>query len=146
MTQLSDIWGVCLVIFGGVAWLGQVLSAILPAVAVRLGLAESEKESDPAFFADSRAEAFWDSITLWVLPVSGVLLIAGNSAWTPFGLVGGGTYTYFAGRGILSRIMMGRSGIRIGSRQNVIGGVAALGVWGVSGIVTIIFALLGIDF
>ena len=53
-----------------------------------------------------RGEAIWDSVTLWTLPLAGVLLLLNNPLWVYFGLVGGGMYLYFAGRG-LSRFLAG---------------------------------------
>lgn len=75
-------------------------------MAARLGLLEPESDVDPTFYADVRGEAIWDTMILWTLPVSGVLLILNISLWACFGLVGGGMYLYFAGRGILTRLAM----------------------------------------
>ncbi len=97
--------------------------------------------SRPTYWADIRAEAPWDFLTLWTLVVAGVLLIADNKAWAYFGLVGGGTYVYFAGRGILTRAAMQRSGLRIGSQQNLRLGYTMLAVWGLMGLITIIAAI-----
>jgi hypothetical protein len=131
------VWGILLVLVGSLAWLGQFLSAVRPKTAVKLGLTESEEAVDPVFHADIRAEAWWDLFSLWVLPVAGVLLIAGHNAWLPLGLIGGGIYVYFAGRGIAARITMLRRKIRIGTPQNVRMGIVFLMVWGIFGLGTI---------
>ena len=108
-------WGVLLIIFTLlVCWLGQTIAAFSPKSAVKLGLTESETDVDPAFYADVRGEAIWDAMILWTLPVAGILLILNNSVWAYFGLVGGGSYLYFAGRGIVVRLTMQRRGIAIG--------------------------------
>ena len=115
------------------AWLGQVVAAIKPSTAERFGLIEPETDVDPAFYADVRAECAWDSITLWVLPLAGLLLLLGNRSWTLFGLAGGGMYVYFAGRGILQRITMRRRGIGVGKSGAVASAIVALSVWGLTG-------------
>ena len=112
-----------------------------PATAQRLGLMEAQDSVEPAFWADVRGEAAWDSLTLWTMLVAGVLLVAGSPGWTYFGLVGGGMYVYFAGRGIFARVAMRRRGLRIGTPQGVMTALAFLSAWGVAGLVTIIAAV-----
>lgn len=137
-------WGFIVVALSIVCWGGQALSWLAPASAVRFSLTESEDSVDPAFFADVRGEALWDTLTLWTMPVAGVLLIAGNAAWPYFGLAGGAMYLYFAGRGVATRITMRRHGIRIGSRQNAALGLVFLSVWGVMGLATIVAAVVSL--
>ena len=64
----------------------------------------NEYDVDPAFYADARGEAKWDSLTLWTLPVAGILIMFNSSLWVYFGLVGGSMYLYFAGRAIFTRL------------------------------------------
>ena len=45
---------------------------------------------------------------MWTLPLAGLLLIVGHEAWAWLGLVGGGMYVYFGGRGILTRLELQR--------------------------------------
>jgi hypothetical protein len=56
------------------------------------GLNETEGEVDPAFYADVRGEAIWDSFILWRLPAAGILLMWSSLLWPYFGLAGGGMY------------------------------------------------------
>jgi hypothetical protein len=108
-------WGVILIVFTLIlGWLSQVVNALFPKSAERVGLNEKEAEVDPAFWADSRGEAAWDALSLWTLPVAGLLLVAHHPAWVYFGLIGGGMYLYFSGRAIAVRMSMQRRGIRIG--------------------------------
>ena len=73
---MNIIWGVILIIFTGVlCWLMQVISAFWPAVATKLGVMEPEADVDPIFYVDVQGEAFWDMVTLWTLPVAGILLM-----------------------------------------------------------------------
>ena len=96
---------------------------------------------DPTFFVDARAEAIWDTLILWTLPVAGILLIFGNPVWAYFGLVGGGMYLYFAGRGIIVRQAMRRRGIRTGSRETLKLYYVFLTIWALIAVVTIVLAV-----
>ena len=139
------IWGVVVIALSALCWGGQVLAWLAPATAVRWGLMEAESEVEPVFSADGRGEALWDAIALWPMLIAGVLLAADHSAWPYFGLVGGGSYLYFAGRGIITRIILRRRGFRIGSPPNVTVGLVALGLWGAMACVTIVAAVAALD-
>lgn len=134
------IWGAIITLISGFGFLGQMISASWPETAQKLGLMESESEVDPAFFSDVRGEAVWDSMILWVLPLAGILLMMNIPAWAYFGLIGGGIFLYFSGRGILVRISMTRQNIRIGSRQSLTGVFIFLTLWGLVGILAIVLA------
>ena len=135
-------WGVGLIIFTMlVCWLGQTITAFSPKLAVRLALTEPESDVDPTFYADVRGEAVWDMLILWTLPVAGILLILNNALWAYFGLVGGGSYLYLAGRGIAVRLAMQRRGIRIGKPGTLKFFYVFLTLWGLIAVVTIIMAV-----
>ena len=139
---MNILWGAVLIIFTLiVCWLGQITVVIAPDIATRLGLSEPEADIDPAFFADGVGEAIWDALILWTLPMAGVLLILNNPWWAYFGLVGGGMYLYFAGRGIAQRLMMQRRGIRIGKPEQLKLFYAALVLWGLIALITIVMAV-----
>ena len=141
---MGMMWGFVVVALSVVCWGGQVISWFSPSIAVRLSLTESDDAVDSAFSADGQGEALWDTLTLWTMPVAGVLLIADNAAWTYFGLVGGAMYVYFAGRGLFTRITLRQRGVRIGSEQNVTLALVFLTVWGVMGLVTIVAAVVSL--
>ena len=134
------LWGLVIIGLGLLAWGGQALSWFAPATAVRLSLADAEDRVDAVFWADGRGEALWDAFSLWTLPLAGVLLIAGHEAWTWFGLLGGGMYLYFGGRGIFARVELRRHGHLIGEPADVRLGLTALLIWGVAGLITAIAA------
>ena len=138
---MNVIWGAVLFIISSIAYFGQAISAFWPETAVRLGLTEAEADVDPAFYADVRGEAIWDAAVLWTLPVAGVLLLLNNPVWIYFGLVGGGMYLYFAGRGIVVRRVMQRRGVRIGTPQTLRVIYFFLALWGVTAVITIIVAI-----
>ena len=132
--------GIVIVVLSLLGWGGQTIAWLAPQVAVKLTLMEAEEDVEPTYWADIRGEASWDSLTLWTLLVAGVLLIADNSVWAYFGLVGGGMYLYFAGRGILTRIAMQRRKFRVGKPQNVRLAYVLLTIWGVAAIITVVAA------
>ena len=137
---MEIVWGVVLIVLGLLAWGGQGLSYFAPSTAEKLNLTEGEEKVEPVFWADGQGEALWDFLTLWILVVAGILLLLDHDAWPYFGLVGGSVYVYFAGRGILTRLEMQRSGFRIGDPSNVRLGLIMLAVWGVVGLITIVTA------
>ncbi len=141
---MLTVWGFVVIALSLLCWGGQVFSSFAPAAAARLGLADSEAEVDPVFWADGRGEAQWDAITLWVMVVAGALMTIDHEAWPYFGLVGGGMYLYFAGRGIMTRVIMRTLGHRIGNRQSVAVGLAALAAWGVMAGITIVAAVVSL--
>ena len=141
---MGIVWGVVVVALSLLGWGGQVISRFAPATAVKLALSEPEESVEPAYWADIRAEALWDSLSLWTLLVAGVLLIVDIDAWAYFGLVGGGMYSYFAGRGILSRREMQRRGLRAGSPENLKSAYVFLSISGVAGITTIVTAVVAL--
>ena len=135
-------WGAILIIFTLlVCWLGQTITTFSPKLAARMQLVELESDVDPTFYADVRGEAVWDTMILWTLPVAGILLILDNAIWAYFGLVGGGSYLYFAGRGITVRLAMQRRGIRIGAPGNLKLFYLFLTLWGLIAVVTIIIGI-----
>lgn len=134
-------WGVVMVVTGLVGWGGQLLSATLPSLAVRLGVMEAEDQVDAAFCADVRSEARWDALTTWTLPLAGLLLLLDEPNWAYLGLVGGATYLYFGGRGIGQRLTIQAAGMRVGAPSTVRAAIAALAIWAVVGAVTIALAV-----
>ena len=110
------------------------------AAAVEFVELEAEEDVEPVYWVDVRAEAPWDALTTWTLPVAGLLLVLDVSAWAYFGLVGGGMYVYFGGRGIFQRFAMTRRGMRVGSEQNIRIAYLFLGTWALAGLLTIALA------
>lgn len=137
---METFWAVVLIVLGLVAWGGQTTSWFAPRTAEKLSLVEKEETVEPVYWADIRGEALWDFLTLWTLVAAGILLLLEHETWPYFGLIGGTVYVYFAGRGILTRLEMQRSGFRIGEPGNVRLGLIMLAVWGVVGLTTIIVA------
>ena len=130
---MTIVWGVVIVLVSLPCWFGQVLSLLSPTTAERWKLTESEASVDPILHADGRGEALWDTFTLWVLPLAGVLLVLDLEAWAYFGLFGGGMYLYFGGRGVATRLAIARRGGRVGDADYLRMALVALVVWAVTG-------------
>lgn len=142
---MGIVWGIVVTALSLLCWGGQALSLFAPTRAAELTLTEAEDSVEPAYWADIRGEALWDVLTLWILLAAGVLLIFDSPAWPYFGMVGGGMYVYFAGRGFLTRMEMQRRGLRIGTPQHVRTAYIFLTIWGVTGLVTIIAAAVALS-
>ena len=125
-------------------WGGQTVVWLAPATGVRLNLSEAESDVEPTYWADIRGEAAWDFFTLWTLVVAGVLLIIDHPAWAYFGLMGGGMYVYFAGRGICTLVSMQRRGFRVCRPRNIKMGYTLLAIWGLMGLIVIAAAAMAL--
>jgi hypothetical protein len=141
---MNIIWGIILIIISGFGYAGQVFSTFWPDRAMKLGLTEVEDDVDPTFYADVRGEAYWDTATLWTLPAAGLLLVLGSPMWAYLGLIGGGIYLYFAGRGIFVRKVMQRRNIRIGNPEALKMIYVFLTLWGLVAVFTIVLAIVSL--
>lgn len=139
---MNFIWGIILTSASLKVWIGQIIIAFFPKFAMKINIIESKTEVDKTYFLDMQGSALWDSITLWTLPLSGILLILANPLWTYFALIGGGMYLYFVGRNITSNFKLKRKGIIIGSKKKLIVKLLVLMMWGLIAIITIILALI----
>jgi hypothetical protein len=138
---MTTLWGIVVALLALLAWGGQLVVWLAPDTAVRLSLMEPEDSVEPSFFADVRGEAMWDALTLWTMVVAGALLMAGNSRWAYFGLVGGAMFVYFSGRGISSRRAIQGAGFSVGRPKTVTQAYVFLAVWGAIGLITIVAAV-----
>lgn len=141
---MGTVWGFTVLALSLLAWLGQAISWVAPARAARWSLTEDAKAVEPVFHADVRGEAAWDTLSLWTMVVAGALLVADSPIWAYFGLIGGGMYIYFAGRGLFTRVVMQRRGYRIGAKSNVPLAYAFLAIWGVVGLITIVAGVVAL--
>ncbi|MCK4797484.1 MAG: hypothetical protein KAT05_08890 [Spirochaetes bacterium] len=138
---MNMIWGIILIVLVLISWVGQIITAISPKAAAKLGVCEAEAEVDNTFFVDQRAEAVWDSFTCWPLLVAGILLLLNIKIWAYFGMVGGSIFFNFSGRGIITRIAMQRKGIPIGNSKSLAVNHLFMTLWLVMSIITIIMAV-----
>lgn len=132
--------GVLIVVLSIPCWGGQVVALVSPTTAQRWKLSEAPESVDPVFHADGRGEAAWDAFTLWTMPLAGLLLILGAEAWQFVGLIAGGMYVYFGGRGIAARRAISAAGHRIGVPGDLATAYLALAVWALLGAAVIVGA------
>jgi len=137
---MDAVWAVILIVLSLLAWGGQVIYAISPRLGAKLGVGEAKSDVHPVFFIDARGEAIWDSMILWSLLVAGILLLFSHPLWPYFGLVGGSCYLYFAGRNLITRRMLQRHDISIGSLKSIKIAYVFVSIWGIVGLVTIFMA------
>lgn len=138
---MNIFWGIILIVLVLISWIGQIITAISPEKAAKLGVCEAEADVDKTFFIDQRAEAIWDSFTLWSLLVAGILLLLNIKIWAYFGIIGGSIFFNFSGRGIITRIAMQRKGIPIGNPKNLDVNYLFLTLWLIMSIITVIMAV-----
>ncbi len=136
---MNIIWGIILLSVTLKVWIGQIIIAFSPKIAEKINIIDPESDIDKTYFLDMRGVAFWDSITLWILPITGILLILNNNLWTYFGLIGSGMYLYFVGRTITSNLTLQRNNIKIGRSKKL--KLLLLTLWGLVAFVTMIMAV-----
>lgn len=129
--------GIAIVVFSLPCWIGQTISWFLPSIGERWGLTEAVESVDSTYYGDIRGEALWDTLTLWTMPLTGLLLVLGNDASAILGLVAGGMYTYFGGRGVTTRRAITKRGGRIGAPNDLRIAYGALIAWGALGLAVI---------
>jgi hypothetical protein len=93
---------------------GQLLSVLSWPLAQRLGLQERAGGADPLFTRLERNTARWDQLTMWWLPVAGVLMLADHSWWPQLALVGGAVYVDTGGREAAKLLALRGGGVRVG--------------------------------
>jgi hypothetical protein len=139
--DINLVWGVILISITLKCWIGQIIIALSPKVATKIGIIEPESDVDPTFFVDICFDLIFYVISLWTLPFAGILLIFNNSWWAYFGLIGGGMYLYFVGRTIAAHLTMKRHGIYIGKSKKLKVRYLILTLWGFIAVITMIMAV-----
>jgi hypothetical protein len=109
------ILGWLIIIFPGILYIGQLISSANFSLAQRLGLQENPKECDSLLQRAEKYVAYWDLVTLFWLPLSGVLMVTNNSAWPLFALFGGAIYLDTSGREAAKMLSFKHEGVRVGA-------------------------------
>lgn len=117
---MSIAVAVATLIVGSIAWLGQSLAFLAPAIAERLGVLEPEAEIDPTLYVvEARAEGLTDMLLGWTLPAAALLMLLDNPLWPYLALIGSGVFLYFSLLVILSRVFLRRRGAKVGRPASV---------------------------
>ena len=112
---MRSILGWLLIVFPGFLYLGQVISSVDFPLAQKLGLQEKPDETDKLLQRAERYTAYWDLVTLFWLPFSGVLMLLDYRAWPLFALVGGAIYLDASGREAAKILSFKHQGMRTGA-------------------------------
>jgi len=100
---------------GGALYLAQVISSVNFKLAQRLGIQEKPEVTDPLLQRSEQYTAYWDLVTLWWLPLAGVLMIINHEWWPIMSLIGGAIYLDTSGREAAKSISFRHEGIKIGT-------------------------------
>ncbi len=124
-----------------VVYLGQVVSVINLPLAQRLGLQEQPDTVDPVYARDAAGTARWDLLSMWTLPLAGLLMLLDSSWWPHLALIGGAVYVDTGGRQGIKLLGYRREGVRVGSSQAVDLAFGVYALFLVLGLLAIIVAL-----
>ncbi len=131
--DITMLWGILLTSATLKCWIAQIITAFSPKLAFQLNVLAKGLSKEEIH--QRKRQALWDSLSLWILPVAGILLIFQNKNWYLPGLLGSGMYLYFSGRGIVIN--------RTIQQQNKKEDVLLL-FWATLSIITIFLALFAI--
>jgi hypothetical protein len=138
--------GTIVMVGGLICWIGQSLTVFALPTAIRLGLAEPEHEIDQSLHLLERfAQGIMDILLTWILPLSALLMIIGNSSWPLLALVGGGVYLYFPGVFMITRIVLKRHGKKVGRPSSVKAAYVFGWIWILSSVAMIVLAVLELN-
>lgn len=111
--------GIICLLFGGVGYLGQVISVINFPLAQKLGLQEKNDHAEKLFLNAERNTARWDFFVLWTLPVAGLLMLLNSPWWPHLSLIAGGVYLDAGGREFAKYFTLHKEGVKVGSTKDV---------------------------
>ena len=135
---MVTVVGVLVFVLGLIAWFGQGLAFFSPSVAVKLGVLEPEGEVDASLrIVEAKAEGLMDVLLAWTLPAAALLMTLEHPLWPYLALFGGGVFAYFSGLISLSRLYLGRAGIKVGSPASVCATYLFGGLWMASALIMI---------
>ena len=138
--------GIITIILGLIGWVGQTLAVFNNDLATKLGLSETEEVMDPTMLAFERfSMGIMDFLLMWILPVSAFLMIIENALWPVFALVGGAVYLYIPGCFTITRIVLGKRGLKIGTRSAQVTAYVLAVLWTVDALVMMYLAVKGLS-
>ena len=139
----TTILGVLVIVLGLICWLGQTLVVFAPHVAVKLGVGEPEEDVDRSMYLFERySQGIMDILLTWLLPASALMMLLDYEHWPILALVGGGVYLYFPGVFSITRIVLKRNGLKIGSPASEMAAYVFGALWTLSAVYMIVLAIL----
>lgn len=133
------------IILGLVCWLGQSLVVFAPRIAEKLGVGEPEEAVDRSMYLFERfSQGIPDILLTWILPASALMMLLGYESWPILALVGGGVYLYFPSVFSLTRIVLKREGMKVGSPSSQASAYILGALWTLSAVFMIALAVIEI--
>lgn len=100
-------------------YVGQIISVANFSLAQRLGLQESPDHADPLASRLEVWTARWDILSLWTLPVAGILMLIDHWLWPYAAMLGGGVFVDAGGREAAKVFGLRDQGVRTGSQREI---------------------------
>ena len=140
--MVTTTLGVLVIVLGLVCWLGQALVVFTPHIAVTLGVGEPEEDVDRSMYLFERySQGIMDVLLTWLLPASALMMLLDYEHWPILALVGGGVYLYFPGVFSITRIVLKRNGMRVGSPASEVTAYVLGALWTLSAVYMIVLAI-----
>ena len=140
--MVTTILGVLVIVLGLICWLGQAFVVFTPHVAVKLGVVEPEEDLDKSMYLFERySQGIMDILLTWLLPASALMMLLDHKNWPILALVGGGVYLYFPGVFSITRIVLKRNGLKVGSPASEVAAYILGVLWTLSAIYMIVLAI-----
>ena len=114
---MQEIIGWALIILGGTLYLAQVISSVNFPLAQHLGIQEKPETSDALLQRSERYTAYWDLLTLFWIPLAGVLMVVDHFLWPVISLIGGAIYLDAAGREAVKSLSFQHEGLNVGTEK-----------------------------
>lgn len=143
--MVTTTLGVLVIVLGLICWLGQTLVVFAPRVAVKLGVVEPEEDIDRSMYLFERfSQGIMDILLTWILPASALMMLLDYSNWPILALVGGGVYLYFPGVFSITRVVLKRDGLKVGSPASQVAAYVLGALWTLSAVYMIVLAIVEI--
>ncbi len=127
-------------------YLGQLLSVVNLPLAERLHLQHRPGPTlDPLEIRLEQGTAWYDLVSLWVLPAAGILMLVDHSWWPAFALIGGVAFVDAGGREALRLSGMRNHGVAVGTPNEYWSSMVAYAVFVILGGLGIAAGLIEID-
>ena len=114
-----------------------------PHIAEKIGVGEPEEELDRSMYLFERfSQGIPDILLTWMLPASALLMLLDHKLWPILALIGGGVYLYFPAVFSITRIVLKRDGMKIGSPSSQTAAYVLGVLWTLSAIYMIALAVV----
>ncbi len=145
--MITTVFGVLVIVLGLVCWLGQTLVVFAPRVAEKIGVNEPEENVDRSMYLFERySQGIPDMLLTWMLPASALMMLLGHPYWPILALVGGGVYLYFPSVFSITRIVLKRDGLKVGSPASQVTAYSFGALWTLSAVYMIVLAIIELEY